>query len=91
MLEARERLGFVMDVAAATGNLKKRPHRQHMRDLRRVARGASRRPEAEPITRSDADSAPADISVAAADFGIEVVFVDEKPGPGWPAKVSDDG
>jgi hypothetical protein len=80
-----------MDVAAATGNLKKHAHGEHMRDLRRVARGASRHPVSEPITRSGADSAPADISLAAADFGIEVVFVKEKPGPGWPAAVTDNG
>lgn len=36
-LEAQERLGFIMDIAAGTGNLKKGAHGRHIRDLRRRA------------------------------------------------------
>lgn len=71
-IEADERLGVLMDTAAATGNMKKRSHRQHIRDLRRQAMGPSRRRDPEPLTRSEAPAA----SVEVASFGIEIVYVD---------------
>ena len=90
MLLAQERLGFVMDLAAGTGNLKKYPQRDHMRELRRMAGRTARRAAPEPFTRSAAPQAPSDppqAEVDLADFGIEVVMSDQKAGPGWPTVV----
>ncbi len=90
MLLAQERLGFVMDLAAGTGNLKKHGQRQHMRDLQRMAGRTARRAAPDPFTRSSAPQAPSDPpqdKVDLADFGIEVVITDEKAGPGWPTVV----
>ena len=80
MIGAQERLMLVMDMAAASGNLKKGAHRRHMRDLRRATRGTSQRRGTESITRSDADSTPQD----PADFGIEVVVLKGVKTAPWP-------
>lgn len=39
VLEARERMNALTDMAAASGNLKRNAHRGHMRDLERQGRG----------------------------------------------------
>ena len=39
MIEAEERLGHIMDMAAAHGTLKRHAHRNHTKDLQRQARG----------------------------------------------------
>ena len=71
-IEANERLGNVMDMAAASGTLKKHAHRRHMSDLGRRARGASIRGDPEGLTRKE----PATASLPPASFGIGVVYVD---------------
>lgn len=71
-IAAVERLGVLMDMAAATGNLEERAHRRHMADLHRQARGASMHRDPEGLTRRQ----PAPASLPVASFGIGVVYVD---------------
>ncbi len=92
MLLAQERLGFVMDVAAGTGNLKRAASRSHTRDLERLARGAARRRGQAPLTRSAAnDAAPGASTADLAAVGIAVVVSDQKAGEGWPTVEASDG
>lgn len=81
-IAAEERLEAIMDMAAATGHLKKQTHRGHIRDLRRQAAGTRKRTSHKKQEHSGA----AMESVDAASFGIQVVYVnpagEEVPRPG---------
>ena len=69
-----------MDMAAATGHLKRGAHAGHLRDLRHATAGPRHPRAAGDITRSRTPPDPAAISAA----GIGVVKSDEKAGAGWP-------
>jgi len=69
-----------MDMAAATGHLKRGAHAGHLRDLRHAASGPRHHRAPGDITRSGPPPDAAAINAA----GIGVVLTDEKAGAGWP-------
>ncbi len=69
-LEAEERLGYIMDTAAGTGNLKRGAHGRHMRDLRRRAAGRYAK-QGRSTPRSQEE-----FRASAQAIGIEVVIED---------------
>lgn len=80
LIEARERLEHIMDIAAGTGHLKRNAHRRHLRDLRHQWQGPDRSRGADEITRSEPDTSPA----AIASLGIELVVLKGVKTAPWP-------